>query len=175
MGFVLPGQLIANSQELKPGAGTFESNRSVFSMVLGKRTIENDTVSVVQTHRLKTAPLEIGTLILARVTKLSPKLVAVDLLDHPKLRGSILLKDVGIPGTTIEKSFRLGDILRCTVVLITFNSVILSTRDVNCGVVVCKSLSGYPMYSISWEQMKCTRTGQVEPRKCAKTYTTILN
>lgn len=70
----------------------------------------------------------------------------------------------------IYKSYRPGDLVVAQVISLGDSSgYYLSTAKNELGVVFAKnSLSGLQMYPISWEEMKCPSSGNVEPRKCAK-------
>jgi exosome complex component CSL4 len=69
----------------------------------------------------------------------------------------------------IYSSFRPGDIVRAEVISLgDQQSYYLSTAKNDLGVLFATSSAGELMYPVSWREMKCPRTGEVEERKTAK-------
>ncbi|CAG8697289.1 8060_t:CDS:2, partial [Acaulospora morrowiae] len=66
-------------------------------------------------------------------------------------------------------SYRLGDIVRAKVISLgDARSYYLSTMENEYGVIYAQSLAGAAMIPISWTNMQCIKTGEIESRKCAK-------
>lgn len=71
----------------------------------------------------------------------------------------------------ILSSFRPGDIIRASVISLgDGTNYYLSTAANELGVVFARSSTGQHMYPIDWQHMKCSTTGEVEERKCAKPF-----
>lgn len=114
-----------------------------------------------------------------KVTKITPRLVATDILcvgnqplSDEKFTGIIRLEDVRaaeIDKVQIASCFRPGDVVKAEVVSLgTSRDYYLSTAQNHLGVVYAKSLAGVPMVPISWQEMQCPQTKAVEKRKVAK-------
>ncbi|ERN16664.1 hypothetical protein AMTR_s00051p00167860 [Amborella trichopoda] len=89
-----------------------------------------------------------------------------------KFTGMIRQQDVR--ATEIDKvdmhlSFRPGDIVRAMVLSLgDARAYYLSTAKNELGVVSAQSAAGATMIPISWIEMQCPQTGQIEQRKVAK-------
>uniref|UniRef100_A0A7N2KQJ5 Exosome complex component CSL4 C-terminal domain-containing protein n=1 Tax=Quercus lobata TaxID=97700 RepID=A0A7N2KQJ5_QUELO len=79
-----------------------------------------------------------------------------------------------VRATEIDKvdmhlSFRPGDIIRAVVLSLgDARAYYLSTAKNELGVVSAESTAGETMVPISWTEMQCPLTGQIEQRKVAK-------
>ncbi|WMV25814.1 hypothetical protein MTR67_019199 [Solanum verrucosum] len=115
--------------------------------------------------------VELVTKVMARTA--SADIVCVDSKSvREKFTGIIRQQDVR--ATEIDKvdmhlSFRPGDIIRALVLSLgDARAYYLSTAKNELGVVSAESAAGGTMVPISWTEMQCPLTGQVEPRKVAK-------
>lgn len=73
----------------------------------------------------------------------------------------------------IIESFKPGDIVRAQILSLgDGTNYYLSTARNDLGVVFAKSQNGAGglMYAIDWQTMVCAKTGELEPRKCAKPF-----
>lgn len=71
----------------------------------------------------------------------------------------------------ILSSFKPGDIVRASVLSLgDGTNYYLSTAANELGVIFARSSTGEHMYPIDWQHMKCSTTGEVEERKCAKPF-----
>ena len=69
----------------------------------------------------------------------------------------------------MEQCFRPGDLIQAEVLSLgTMREYFLTTAKNELGVVWARSLAGFPMEAVSFEQMRCPETSQVEKRKVAK-------
>jgi len=69
----------------------------------------------------------------------------------------------------IADCFRGGDVVRGVVISLgDARSYYVMTAKNELGVIFATSESGATMEPISWQEMRCTKTGRVEKRKCAK-------
>jgi exosome complex component CSL4 len=69
----------------------------------------------------------------------------------------------------MNESFRVGDIIRATVISLgDEKNYYISTGGNEFGVVIAKSDEGSAMVPASWKEMKDPVTGKAEPRKVAK-------
>jgi exosome complex component CSL4 len=69
----------------------------------------------------------------------------------------------------MNESFRVGDIVRATVISLgDEKNYYISTGGNEFGVVIARSEEGSAMVPASWKEMKDAVTGKVESRKVAK-------
>ncbi|KAH7571812.1 hypothetical protein JRO89_XS04G0148000 [Xanthoceras sorbifolium] len=147
-------------------------------------------------HKAHGAVPESGSVVIARVTKVMARMASADIMCigpksvKEKFTGiirldfaSIKLKDPRIiylnrqqdvRATEIDKvdmhsSFRPGDIVRALVLSLgDARAYFLSTAKNELGVLSAESTAGGTMIPISWTEMQCPLTGQIEQRKVAK-------
>ncbi|RPA95187.1 hypothetical protein L873DRAFT_1837230 [Choiromyces venosus 120613-1] len=131
---------------------------------------------------------EVTSTVLARVTRLTPRQATVEIFAMMRASGTGAEGDMGVCEHTFQgiiraqdvratekdrvkilESFRIGDVVRATVISLgDQSSYYLSTASNSLGVVVAHSDAGDPLHPINWRQMACARTGIVEGRKVAK-------
>lgn len=129
-------------------------------------------------HKAHGAVPEPGCVVIARVTKVMAKMASADIMCvgpksvREKFTGIIRQQDVR--ATEIDKvdmhlSFRPGDIVRAQVLSLgDARAYYLSTAKNELGVVSAESTAGATLVPISWTEMQCSLTGQIEQRKVAK-------
>ncbi|CAK7341219.1 unnamed protein product [Dovyalis caffra] len=189
---VTPGEILGKATEVKPGKGAYIGSyrnteiQYVFSSLTGlRRTLspppdspdQRPTVEVTG-HKAHGAVPEPGCVVIARVTKVMAKTASADIMCvgpksvREKFTGIIRQQDVR--ATEIDKvdmhlSFRPGDIVRAHVLSLgDARAYYLSTAKNELGVVSAESAAGATMVPISWTEMQCPLTGQIEQRKVAK-------
>ncbi|KAJ8760560.1 hypothetical protein K2173_015227 [Erythroxylum novogranatense] len=189
---VTPGELLGKANEVKAGEGTYVADYRnsgllcVFASLIGlRRTVSppidssdpRPTVEVTG-HKSRGSVPEPGSVVIARVTKVMSKMAQADILCvgpksvREKFTGVIRQQDVR--ATEIDKvdmhlSFRAGDIIRALVLSLgDARAYYLSTAKNELGVVSADSTAGAAMVPISWTEMQCPQTGQIEQRKVAK-------
>ncbi|KAH8491203.1 hypothetical protein H0E87_023373 [Populus deltoides] len=189
---VTPGEVLGKATELKAGKGAYIGSyrdtdiQYVFSSLTGlRRTLspspdspdQRPTVEVTG-HKAHGAVPEPGSVVIARVTKVMAKTASADIMCvgpksvQEKFTGIIRQQDVR--ATEIDKvdmhlSFRPGDIVKALVLSLgDARAYYLSTAKNELGVVSAESAAGATMVPISWTEMQCPLTGQIEQRKVAK-------
>ncbi|OVA02277.1 Exosome complex component CSL4 [Macleaya cordata] len=185
---VTPGEVLGKSSTLIPGRGAYVAphNNTVYASLTGRRTIippspdspdQRSTVEVTG-HKAHGAVPEPGSIVIARVTKVMTKMAIADIMCvgsksvREKFSGVIRQQDVR--ATEIDKvdmhlSFRPGDIVKALVLSLgDARAYYLSTAKNELGVVSAESMAGATMVPISWTEMQCPSTGQIEQRKVAK-------
>ncbi|XP_066322912.1 uncharacterized protein [Miscanthus floridulus] len=183
---VTPGELLGNSLTLAAGRGAYADGRSVRASVTGRRRIvppapgsddQRSTVEVVG-HKAHGAVPQPGSVIIARVTKVMARMASADIMCvdskaiKEKFTGMIRQQDVR--ATEIDKvdmyqSYRPGDIVKAMVLSLgDARAYYLSTAKNELGVVSAQSIAGGTLVPISWTEMQCDLTGQIEQRKVAK-------
>ncbi|CAD6248997.1 unnamed protein product [Miscanthus lutarioriparius] len=183
---VTPGELLGNSLTLAAGRGAYADGRSVRASVTGRRRIvppapasddQRSTVEVVG-HKAHGAVPQPGSVVIARVTKVMARMASADIMCvdskaiKEKFTGMIRQQDVR--ATEIDKvdmyqSYRPGDIVKAMVLSLgDARAYYLSTAKNELGVVSAQSIAGGTLVPISWTEMQCDLTGQIEQRKVAK-------
>ncbi|KAF8691725.1 hypothetical protein HU200_040115 [Digitaria exilis] len=183
---VTPGELLGNSLTLVAGRGAYAEGRSVRASVTGHRRVvppapgsddQRSTVEVVG-HKAHGAVPQPGSIVIARITKVMARMASADIMCvdtkaiKEKFTGMIRQQDVR--ATEIDKvdmyqSYRPGDIVRAVVLSLgDARAYYLSTAKNELGVVSAQSIAGGTLVPISWTEMQCDLTGQIEQRKVAK-------
>lgn len=149
------------------------------------------------TRRKPKAP-SLNSVVLGQITRLSPTqaYLAISVVDGIPLpygeefQGMIRAQDVRATEkdkVKIAECFRGGDVVKGIVVrcsqlshmflsLTTIRQISLgdarsyyvSTARNDLGVIFATSEAGASMEPVSWQEMRCTKTGRLEKRKCAK-------
>nr|CAD1830858.1 unnamed protein product [Ananas comosus var. bracteatus] len=184
---VTPGELLGDSAHLVPGRGAYlaPNGRSVRASLTGTRRLVPPSrllrPEVGCGGRWSQGPWRrpaTGSIVVARVTKVMARMASADIMCveskavREKFTGIIRQQDVR--ATEIDKvdmyqSFRPGDIVRALVLSLgDARAYYLSTAKNELGVVSAQSIAGGTMIPISWTEMQCPLTGQVEQRKVAK-------
>eukprot|EP01139_Manchomonas_bermudensis_P009818 Amastigsp_a339602_165.p1 type:complete len:212 gc:universal Amastigsp_a339602_165:39-674(+) len=177
--FVTPGIALATIADgCRSGDGTYELLGIVRAAVAGKVRITDDSLVIVERNAAASVVPHIGSVVMAKVMKVNPRLAAVEILvvDGQPLvepfHGIIRVQDVRrteIDKVKMYECFRPCDIVLCDVISLgDRRSYYLSTARNELGVVFAKSIAGFTMLPISWQEMQCPRTGAVEQRKVAK-------
>ncbi|XP_062144367.1 uncharacterized protein LOC133851802 [Alnus glutinosa] len=184
---VTPGEVLGKASDVKAGRGAYVAphNNLVYASLTGfRRTVspppDQDQRPTVEVTHLKAHGVipEPGSVVLARVTKVMAKMASADIMCvgpksvREKFTGIIRQQDVR--ATEIDKvdmhlSFRAGDIVRALVLSLgDARAYYLSTARNELGVVSAESTTGATMVPISWTEMQCPLTAQIEHRKVAK-------
>ncbi|KAF5204217.1 Exosome complex component csl4 [Thalictrum thalictroides] len=185
---VTPGEELGRSSNLIPGKGAYLAphNRTVYASITGRRTLiqpspdspDQRPIVEVTGHKAHGAVPEPGSIVIARVTKVMPKVASADIMCvgtksvREKFTGIIRQQDVReteIDKVDMHLSFRPGDIVKAQVLSLgDARAYYLSTAKNELGVVSAESISGASMVPLSWTEMQCSVTGQIEQRKVAK-------
>ncbi|KAI7823281.1 hypothetical protein BC939DRAFT_451594 [Gamsiella multidivaricata] len=180
---VVPGQRLGHVQEYAAGAGTYSHQDFLYASVVGLKQItrtsdhELPTMSV-QRENTQSAMPDIDTIVTCKVVRVNPRFAAVSIMvvdGKPctdDFQGIIRVQDVRATEkdkVKIYNSFRPGDIVRAQVISLgDARSYYLSTAANELGVIFGTSVAGGSLVPISWQEMQCTKTKAIEPRKCAK-------
>ncbi|MQM09300.1 hypothetical protein Taro_042167 [Colocasia esculenta] len=185
---VTPGEFLGEASQLVAGRGAYLSpdGRRIFASLTGRRTVvppqpgsldRRATVEVVG-HKAHGAVPRPGSVVIGRVTKVMARMASVDIMcvDSKSVREKFtgIIRQQDVRATEIDKvdiylSFRPGDIVRALVLSLgDARAYYLSTAKNELGVVSAQSIAGATMVPISWTEMQCPLTGQVEHRKVAK-------
>ncbi|WVY95829.1 exosome complex component CSL4 [Vigna radiata var. radiata] len=185
---VTPGEVLGRSSDVKAGRGAYAAphNNTVYASLTGfRRTIppppdspdKRPTVEVTG-HKAHGPVPQPGSVVIVRVTKVMARSASADIMCvgskcvREKFTGIIRQQDVR--ATEIDKvdmhlSFHPGDIVKALVLSLgDARAYFLSTAKNELGVVSAESIAGATMVPVSWTEMQCPVTGQIEQRKVAK-------
>ncbi|EKM83784.1 hypothetical protein AGABI1DRAFT_110396 [Agaricus bisporus var. burnettii JB137-S8] len=179
MSFLLPGQPIPipRGPALQLGSGTYSRDNEVRSSILGVPQFEGSTLSV---PRVRPYPPSPNSVVLGTVTRLSPlqAMISISVVDGVPLpageefTGVIRAQDVRATEkdrVKIGDCFRGGDVVRGLVISLgDARSYFVSTARNDLGVIFATSEAGATLEPVSWQEMRCPKTGRRERRKCAK-------
>ncbi|KAL0262870.1 exosome 3'-_5 exonuclease subunit ski4 (Csl4) [Diplodia seriata] len=206
----LPGQPLGAANKYAPGPGIHLQDAQLCASLLGpvnetkplKRsaagasttTSSMPALSVArpQTHGASAAAAvyasvgasnvlpEVDSVVLARVTRLTPRQATVEILVvgetvcREGFQGVIRREDVRATEkdrVKIGDMFRVGDIVRGVVISLgDQQNYYLSTATNELGVVMARSEAENQMYPISWKEFRDPKTGMTESRKVAKPF-----
>ncbi|KAF8330419.1 uncharacterized protein EI90DRAFT_2922083 [Cantharellus anzutake] len=182
MSLLLPGQPLPNpghGATLQYGGGTYARDGIPRSSVVGEIEKTGGNVSI-SLPRTRPSPPNPTSVVLGTVIRLSPAqaTVAISVVDGVPLpageefTGVIRVQDVRATEkdkVKIMDCFRGGDVIRGIVISLgDAKSYYLTTARNDLGVIFATSEAGATMEPVSWQEMRCPRTGQIERRKCAK-------
>ncbi|KIK06876.1 hypothetical protein K443DRAFT_230606 [Laccaria amethystina LaAM-08-1] len=180
MSTLLPGQpVVLPSRGPAPqlGTGVYVRDASIRASLLGVPTLDAATLTI---PRLRPRPPAPNSIVLGSVTRLSPlqALISISVVDGVPLppgeefTGVIRTQDVRATEkdkVKIGNCFRGGDVVRGVVISLgDTRSYFVTTARNDLGVIFATSEAGATLEPISWQEMRCPKTGKVEKRKCAK-------
>ena len=185
---VIPGTRLGHKSELVAGEGTYEREDYIYSSIVGSdlrieepagqsaRTI----VQIVPGRAAKSSSSlpKVGSTIIGRVVKMNYQFVSVDIMvvDGRQLRDALSATLRKQDVRTFERDsvdlslcFCPGDVVRAEVISLgDSQSYYLSTAKNELGVLYAETIDGDALVPVAWDNMQCSRTGAIEPRKCAK-------
>ncbi|KAI9572856.1 hypothetical protein HD554DRAFT_2013915 [Boletus coccyginus] len=180
MTFLLPGQPVPVRAGTLPAVapGVYLKHGQLRASLAG--TLPDDPAQTPAIHRQRPHPPAPNSLILGTVTRLSPlqAVVAISVVDGIPLpsgeefTGVIRTQDIRATEkdkVKIADCFRGGDVVKGLVISLgDARSYYITTARNDLGVIFATSEAGATMEPVSWQEMRCPRTGRVEKRKCAK-------
>lgn len=193
---VIPGDRLGSIRDMiVPSDGTYEQGGHIYASMIGKLILGDPVikgknkktyhpVKVVPSRRKLPQVLQVGHVILGRVTRLSLQQAFVDILAgqeslspednllKPMGEGIIRREDVRTGATDeikMHEMFRSNDLVLCRILSLGDRRYVLGTAESSLGVIrAISSVSQEPMIPLSWREMECPVTGNKELRKCAK-------
>jgi len=131
-------------------------------------------------EKRKPHPPSPNSVVLGSVTRLSPlqaiiSITVVDGIPLPQgedFTGVIRSQDVRATEKDkikLADCFRGGDVVKGIVISLgDARSYYVTTARNDLGVIFATSEAGATMEPVSWQEMRCPKTGKIEKRKCAK-------
>ncbi|TFK57153.1 hypothetical protein OE88DRAFT_1709530 [Heliocybe sulcata] len=176
---VLPGQPIPlpRGPQLLLGNGVYNRDGIVRASLLGVPRNEGSTLTISRITPRAPVP---NSIVLGSVTRLTPiqAMVAITVVDGVPLplgeefTGVIRAQDVRSTEkdkVKIGDCFRGGDVVKGLVISLgDARSYYITTARNDLGVIFATSEAGATMEPVSWQEMRCSKTGRIEKRKCAK-------
>ncbi|GAA5987435.1 hypothetical protein JCM11641_002289 [Rhodosporidiobolus odoratus] len=179
--FVIPGQPLPTptgvAPSLQPGPGTFLRGGKLYASLVGETTREGGIVSVKGKEDIQSIP-EPNSIVIGTVSRITRAFATLSLLTvdgrpcRPDFTGIIRSQDVrqtAKNSVKIWSCFRPGDVVRAKVISLgDSRSYFLSTAANSLGVLFAvSSTTGEALEAVSWEEMRCPSSGEVEGRKVA--------
>jgi exosome complex RNA-binding protein Csl4 len=186
---VCPGDRLRHSSEVVAGRGTYvrDSDGAVCAALSGAAVVTpaqpgaadgRPVVEVLRGSGAAALP-QPGATVLARVTRVTPRLASCDILcvggaaTEAPFSGIIRQQDVRateVDKVALHDCFRPGDVVRAAVLSLgDARSYYLTTARNELGVVHARSAAaGEPLTPLSWQEMVCPKTQTVEKRKVAR-------
>merc|ERR1719326_1326729 len=176
---VAPGERLGSAEEVLAGKGTYAQDGGVYASLCGEvAEAEGSTMEVVPNSGVGDSGCvvpEVGATVvchIVRMTQDQAQCVIAAVNDIPlaeKFRGVIRKQDVRfleVDKLVLTDCFRVGDFVKAQVLAQgDARSYVLSTAiHDGLGVIFAQSSAGYPLAPVSWQYMKCTKTGALERR-----------
>ncbi|KAG7099328.1 hypothetical protein E1B28_001186 [Marasmius oreades] len=176
---LLPGQPIPLPKGPTPklGTGIYTKDSQARASLVGITTYQGSTLTI---SRVRPHPPSPNSIVLGSITRLSPSqaLLSISVVDGVPLppgeefTGVIRSQDVRATEkdkVKIGACFRGGDVVRGLVISLgDARSYFVTTARNDLGVIFATSEAGATMEPVSWQEMRCPKTGNIEKRKCAK-------
>ncbi|KAH0590592.1 Exosome complex component csl4 [Termitomyces sp. J132] len=175
---VLPGQPVSLPRPAPQlGPGLYSRDALVRASLVG---IPRNHASTLTISRPRPHPPAPNSVVLGSITRLSPlqAMLAITVVDGVPLppgeefTGVIRTQDVRATEkdrVKIPDCFRGGDVVRGVVISLgDARSYFVTTARNDLGVIFATSEAGVTMEPVSWQEMRCPKTGKIEKRKCAK-------
>lgn len=174
---VIPGTTVGKLTDGGAGVGTIIVDDRIVATRLGQVGKDDLGAFVVEAARPPAAVPALDDIVLCRVQRINARLANVDIVSIgeralPYDFSGVIRKE-NVRATEIDKlemheCFRPGDLVRAKVVSLgDARSYFLSTDGMEFGVVYATSDDGTELVPLSWDQMQCPVTGQIEKRKVA--------
>ncbi|KIJ23806.1 hypothetical protein M422DRAFT_166124 [Sphaerobolus stellatus SS14] len=171
----LPGQPLFGAPTNVSAPGTYVRDGTVRASLTGTMDMATKSISRQRPH-----PPSPSSIVIGHVIRLSPTqaTISISVVDGQALppgedfTGVIRVQDVRATEkdkVKIGDCFRGGDVVRGLVISLgDARSYYVTTARNDLGVIFAESEAGATMIPISWQEMRCPKTGVVEKRKCAK-------
>lgn len=175
-----PGTPLAYSEELLPGAGTYDDGTQIRAAVYGQQAIDPETMTVsVHPAGKAVATIERGDIIVGQVTYIKPEaLASVKILAVRGKEGRSLLTPVEATLHAskidsryvkfVDDEYKTGDLIRAKVISLKGGPQ-LATDKPDLGCVKAWSSDGVGLV-LEGRKLKDPETGQVHARKLASDY-----
>lgn len=175
---VLPGDKLGVIEEFLPGAGTYETEGTIYANFTGnaKKDMKNKRVTVVPTTRIPQLPKE-GTEVIASVTHATDKMATVSIwkIDGKALQNPFTaILHISTSSPRYERNMadvcKAGDIIRARVIDMTNRIPQLTTAGRGLGVIkgFCSKCGG--VLELVNRRLQCPSCGNSERRRLAEDY-----
>ena len=180
---VFPGDFLTTAEEFVAGKNTYEDiSGRIYAATVGNAQFDlgKREVSVDKNGR-ELELLEVGSIIEGVVIMLKPQAAIIEIYAAEKdgrklnIQQSIGAVPISLVSrgyvTTMDTKFRIGDLVRAKVEVITAYSVDSSTADAELGVIRAYCTKCRDVMGLFDSQLKCINCGNVEQRKFSTLYT----
>ncbi len=179
---VLPGDYLGVIEEYFPGKGVKEENGELYAIRAGRVHIDSERMEISVEPVTDTPPLpEVGDIIIGRIIEVKPQAAIVQLVKiegredereiaTSKLAGIHVSQVKGGYVDSLLNEFRIGDIVRATVISNEKSPIQLSTRGIDFGVVYALCTRCRSPLIRRGDKLICPKCGHVETRKLSSFY-----
>lgn len=177
---VLPGESLAREEEFEPGAYSFsDDDGTIRASVAGAGMLDSGRHVADVKPRKPKEPLQVGAIALGRVVMIKPSACVIEIFDAVGKNGLPQVTSgvwASVPVHKIARQyvksvrdcFRIGDIVRARITLVTPYGIDGTTAEPGLGVVQAYcSRCRHPLQSFG-VQLRCTNCGASEIRKIAQ-------
>ncbi len=179
---VMPGDYLCTGSKFKAGPGTVLRCGKLYSTLSGRVKLAPPSVSVQSSSGELSVPT-VGSVVVGKVDSVSERQAKLTLLSvngrrlQYELHGIVRREDVrAVERDSVEvfQSLRPGDVVRARVISLgESQAYVLSTGEVELGVVLGRGERGERLVPLSWCEMQGVRSGIRERRKVAKVISTV--
>lgn len=178
---VLPGDFLTVEEEFSPSVNTFELEGRIFSECIGIPEFDgkNKEVKVLKKAR-EVKALSVNAVVLGRVVMVKDNCVFVELFQALKNGkeerilqsfATLMISRVSMLFVkSLKEMFKVGDIVKASVVSVNPYGVEVSTVGKEFGVVRAFCTNCRHELHLFGKELKCTNCGSVEKRKLALNY-----
>ncbi|KAI0271330.1 hypothetical protein BC834DRAFT_858939 [Gloeopeniophorella convolvens] len=177
--YLIPGQPVPlpRGPAFQLGSGVYTKDGQTRASLFGVPLHQGSTLTI---PRVKPHPPAPNSVVLGSITRLSPQqaTISITVVDGVPLppgedfTGVIRVQDIRATEkdkVKVGDCFRGGDVVRGSVISLgDARSYYVTTARNDLGVIFATSEAGGTMEPVSWQEMRCPKTGKLERRKCAK-------
>ncbi len=181
---VLPGDVICDAKEYKPGSGTYVENGKIKSQVIGRVHFDRKRRIVSVTPVKDPKVLHDNDIILGEVVSVSNTIVNIKVyfvynknreikrLDAP-YSATLHISQLGFRAMRMSDYFKVGDLVAAKIILdrVIPLSLTVSNRDLGVVAAYCGTCGGKMIIKDARSNtLVCTKCGKVEKRKLSSMY-----
>ncbi|OKY79215.1 MAG: Exosome complex RNA-binding protein Csl4 containing S1 and Zn-ribbon domain [Candidatus Methanohalarchaeum thermophilum] len=176
-----PGEFLGTSEEYGGGNGTFERNGNVYASITGKVKIDSEERKVEVEPVTSSPPIpETGDEVIGVVENVKDSIALIDIKSLAKEKerelavsemGALHVSEVSEDYVEkIKDKFNVGDIVQAKIKVDEPNSIDLSTKGSQLGVISASCSKCLGKLKKEGNKLKCTNCGNVESRKVSSIY-----
>jgi len=177
---VFPGDFLAEEEEFEPGKNTFEDKGKIFSNSFGRAVFDSKEKTIQVLKKKPQEVLEKETIVIGRVVMVKSNMVSIELFSAEKNGEKRIISSAHavLPIRNISREFvkktselfKIGDIVKAKVAVVTPYSVDLKTNEPELGAIKAFCSKCRNALVLFGNTLKCTSCGLTEHRKLSSDY-----